>query len=291
MDTHQPEQLLSAVCIDHEMAKQYFTVMREIPEHAWRFYAKHGHHQTVYEDGTVVVAENRIEICDMLMHQSSADRDVICVDSVITVPYGSMDRLAVTASGQGFLQTFIIEYQNSYIQSYAIVVSITRFYPIQPTADNETQSPAQTVNSRVNISDDITDKPPVQLPYRLSGHSTPNTVPQNPPAESVDKPSAKTPASQSPPKSLRTNSPITAAQQPRAGTRLFVGNIPSAKTEKELTTVFGVHGPVTNVQIMKYKNTTPYQSAFIQFYHLESATKALEHQPYYIDGCLLDVMV
>lgn len=55
--------------------------------------------------------------------------------------------------------------------------------------------------------------------------------------------------------------------------------------------MFGVHGPVTDVQIMKHKNTTPYQSAFVQFHHKESATKALEHQPYHIDGCLLDVMV
>lgn len=150
----RPEQL-SPDRIGHEMAKQYFTVMHEMPEHAWRFYAKHGYHQTVYEDGTVVVAENRIEICDMLMRQSSADRDVVCVDSVITVPYGSVDRLMVTASGHGFLQTFIIEYQNSGVQTYAIVVSTTRFFPVRPAADNETRSPTRTANGHANVSDDI----------------------------------------------------------------------------------------------------------------------------------------
>lgn len=139
----ESERSLDATELGRELAKQYYTVLNNMPDQAWRFYAKRGNYRAVYEDGSVAVANDRFGLYSMLLRRAAYNAHVT---SVMTVPCGSLDRLLVLITGERFAQTFLVEYQPGKRQNYAIVASIVKYLPgtvaVTAAADRRLRPPA-----------------------------------------------------------------------------------------------------------------------------------------------------
>lgn len=319
MDTNNEgnpsEFRFSAEEIGFELAKQYYAVLDRMPEQAWRFYTERGEHRTVREDGTVVVARTWRQIQRMLLSCGPADGVCVDVDKVTTTACDdSLDSLMVQISGEGYSQTFVVEYQDSENRSYAIAASVTMYLPAKLTVDPSlvtnsapAANPAPTVNPApaANPPPAVNPAPPASPPPAVNPASVVNSASSANPAPAPVTDSAPvadpTPAPRPVPAQLvesraRSTDNTTAAarhHQPAIACTLFVGNLLNTTTEQYLTNMFSAFGPVLNVRIVGCKdrdgNPVRFSYALIRFDTPASATKALAHRPLKIDGRVLNV--
>ncbi|VVC30179.1 Hypothetical protein CINCED_3A024415 [Cinara cedri] len=123
--------------VGFDFAEHYYAVMRTTPEYANQFYDDFGEYRTIYEDGTAVVARNRLEMKEVLLRPKSAPE--LTVNSIISVPCGgSLDRLLVTVTGDCFTHVFVAEKRPERLLTYAIVASVTQHLSAGAAADRST---------------------------------------------------------------------------------------------------------------------------------------------------------
>jgi RNA recognition motif-containing protein len=73
--------------------------------------------------------------------------------------------------------------------------------------------------------------------------------------------------------------------------KLFVRNVEFKSTEDELRQLFGQHGELKDVRIVRHKNGKPKGVAFIEFQNEESAQNALALNEYVFNGRTLEVHI
>ncbi|VVC44073.1 Hypothetical protein CINCED_3A010037 [Cinara cedri] len=111
--------------------------MRTTPEYVDQFYNDFGEYQTVYEDGTVVVARIRLEVKKVLLRPISASE--LIVNPNISVPLGGPpDRLLITVTSKWFTHVFVVEYRPERPLTYIIASSFTQHISAGPVVDQPT---------------------------------------------------------------------------------------------------------------------------------------------------------
>ncbi|VVC39315.1 NTF2-like domain [Cinara cedri] len=136
-------------------AEHYYAVLRTTPEFASDFYHETGVYQTVYEDGTSVIARTRPEVKSILFRRISASD--LTVKSIFSIPcHGSLDHLLITVIGNSFMHVFNAEYHSKRTIAYTIVASFTHYTSAAP-ATNRPPAPV-TAFTTGNCYADASDK-------------------------------------------------------------------------------------------------------------------------------------
>ncbi|VVC30508.1 Nuclear transport factor 2, eukaryote,NTF2-like domain [Cinara cedri] len=117
-------------------SNMYYSVLQSSPEYADDFYEEDGDYQTIYADGSTVVAKTRIQVKDVLMQPTTHPNYVI--NSVVSMPCEEPSKgLSVNVTGDQFVHDFVMVYRPEKILGYAIVTSMIRYDTAVPVAKRQ----------------------------------------------------------------------------------------------------------------------------------------------------------
>ncbi|VVC39326.1 Nuclear transport factor 2, eukaryote,NTF2-like domain [Cinara cedri] len=126
--------MTSATEVGFKFAQRYYATLSTKKDLAYLFYEEHGEYQTIYEDGTSVLAKNWEEINSVIW--SPVTFSDIFVRSITTEFYGeSLENLLITVIGIRFKHIFFADYRPNRELNYVIVKSVKQYFP----ADHPTQ--------------------------------------------------------------------------------------------------------------------------------------------------------
>ncbi|VVC30624.1 Nuclear transport factor 2, eukaryote,NTF2-like domain [Cinara cedri] len=169
-----------AAHIGFSFAERYYTVMRTTPEYANEFYDEHGEYQTIYENGSAVVARNRSEVKRILIQPVSATH--LIVNSIVSVPCGgTFDRLLVTVTGKRFVHVFVAEYRPERMLGYVIVGSLFRYVSAEPAAPDQTTTGTKCATAVCHPVTGVNHTPSASLKAKTPVNFSPNLVEHNKP--------------------------------------------------------------------------------------------------------------
>ncbi|VVC30632.1 Nuclear transport factor 2, eukaryote,NTF2-like domain [Cinara cedri] len=119
--------MTSATEVGFKFVQRYYATLSTKKDLAYLFYEEHGEYQTIYEDGTSVLAKNWEEINSVIL--SPVTFSDIFVRSITTEFYGgSLENLLITVIGMQFKHVFIAHYCPNRELNYVIVKSKKQYF-------------------------------------------------------------------------------------------------------------------------------------------------------------------